>query len=208
MDRNEVVDCIKSGNTILGLKLDAAGRLIEDHSHNDDYDRQLNRIKKIIIDAANNGNYSLDLEEDPKEYSEAEKIAYRILKNENSVPDHWEVHDLVLGAAKELAEEHKLFIGAFYCSDEMHNFCISKSYENTIQYLASQYRDLGAYQEYDSDYLKSRFESAMEGKNDIEAWIEFGNFEYTNLFEAGLVLEAVSEVGGEAQYGETGYGYL
>lgn len=208
MTRDDVVDCIKSGQLIIGLKMDKVGRLIEDPNTEDINSKQYKKIKKKIISNASKGQYSIYLKDSESEFDPEEKIIYKIL-SDDEYPSTLSVFDVILGIAKEVASENNWFIGGVYASDELHNICIASHYENVITYLASEYQSICSIQEFDKDYVLDRLNSALNSNKNtfIEPWIDFGSFNFSNNIESALVLDAVGEIGEDAQYGETGVWY-
>ncbi len=207
MSRDEIVDCFKAGEIIIGLKIDKAGHLIEDSNALNPNAKELEIIKKHIIESAINRQYSLDLEEDEERYGTIERVAKVILMNGSNEPDHWEVHDLILGIAKEVATEQKLFIGAAYVSDDMHDFCISKKYENVISHLACSHVEYISNQRYDNKVVGDRLKRALVSEKCLEPWIESGNVDLGSLYDTALMLEQAGEVGESPYYGQVGIWY-
>lgn len=207
MTRDDVVDCIKSGQLIIGLKLDKAGRLIENHNAEDINSEQYKKIKEKIISYASKGQYSISLKDSVSEFDPEEKIIYKILPDE--CKDTWSVFDVILGIAKEVASENNWFIGGVYASDELHNVCIASHYENVISYLTSEYQSICSIQELDKDYVLDRLNSALNSNknNLIEPWIDFGSFNFSSNIESALVLDAVGKIGKDAEYEASGDWY-
>lgn len=201
LNRDEVINHIRSGEQILGLKIDKAGRLIEDQSLYKVYDDQCDKIKKIIIDDASKELFIDYTQEDTRCFSEAQKIAASTLGNQN----YWGVHKFVLNIIEEIASEQKLFIGSVYLSDELEETYVSKNPEKVISSLASESKELLVQYtyEHDNDDIKNRMEYAQRNKTD-EPWIELGNFDTHNILDASIMLQTIGDVDGDSRYGDNG----
>lgn len=208
MSRDEIVDCIKHGKYIIGLKIDKAGRLIEDPNAVDDNTKQYEKIEKSIIQKATESYYSTYIKDREEDYSPEERIIYNILAQKEK-PDQWDIFHGMEAILVETASKNKLYIGGAFAGDDLHSICITNNYKNVLTYIACEYQGLCTFSEYDRDYVLDHLGYAL--KNNIsfinEPWIEFGSYDSDNVFEAAVVLDAVGTIQGDADYRQTGAWY-
>ena len=226
MNRQDVLNYLATSK-IVGLKLDVAGRLIEDRTRLKVYEE----IVELIIKGAESDTFANDLDNDPNNFSQAQELAARLVDDPK---DPWAVHGMVNTIIGDLAQEHHLFMGSVFISDEYNSTTVSKHYNRAISSLASIASDIVCQQKYDKDTVLAGLKSANEVLNEFflrcarcidyatnetyramatefikskehiaEPFIEFGDFEHHSIIDSAVALQALDKRT-QDYYGDSG----
>lgn len=212
MSRSMVVEILKSGNTITGLKLDALDRVIEAKpSMNDDYDYHFKTLKSMIIEKAEKGIMTCECDEDTRDSiedcDEIEKQALKCLKtgkaNDESLADIdiFDVRQLISKTMFDIGNsQHHMYEASISYCGSLTYFMLSHSMsEITISLLDFisdyEYSDFDFKEIFKSECLYQKTlspESSSYYGNartcSIEPWIDLRDYDLNNKQDLQLAL--------------------
>lgn len=200
--RDYIVNLLRAGTSVSGLKLSSDGRLIESYAEVEQLEKKkakaADTIKKIIekeIEAKGIFNYSLNIDgnHDPLPI---EKLAAEY-------SDTMAADDIIHKLSQEIAKEHGYVSGGYFVSDELDYFSVGKPGE-VIRSLTETVHEMACAQEIEIP------ESALEKRDGVHSgkgapiWVLCGNFNPNNPIDACEALLATYHNDKEACYGEIG----
>ena len=200
--RDYIVNLIRAGTSVSGLKLSSDGRLIESYAEVEQLEKKkakaADTIKKIIekeIEAKGIFNYSLNID-DNHDLLPIEKLAAEY-------SDTMAADDIIHKLSQEIAKEHGYVSGGYFVSDELDYFSVGKPGE-VIRSLTETVHEMACAQEIEIP------ESALEKRDGVHSgkgapiWVLCGNFNPNNPIDASEALLAMYHNDKEACYGEIG----
>lgn len=203
--RDYIVNLLRAGTSVSGLKLSSDGRLIESYAEVEQLEKKkakaADTIKKIIekeIEAKGIFNYSLNID-DNHDLLPIEKLAVEYSDND----DLYEIACTIRKLSQELAKEHCYVSGGYFVSDELDYFSVGKPGE-VIRSLTETVHEMACAQEIEIP------ESALEKRDGVHSgkgapiWVLCGNFNPNNPIDASEALLAMYHNDKEACYGEIG----
>lgn len=202
--RDYIVNLLRAGTSVSGLKLSSDGRLIESYAEVEQLEKKkakaADTIKKIIekeIEAKGIFNYSLNID-DNHDLLPIEKLAAEYLDND----DVWEISCTIQKLSQELEKEHGYISGGYFVSDDFDYFYVGRPGE-VIRVLAGTVYEACA-QEIEIP------ESAIEKRDGVHSgkgapiWVICGKYNPQNPIDASEALLAMYHNDKEACYGESG----
>ena len=200
--RDYIVNLLRAGTSVSGLKLSSDGRLIESYAEVEQLEKKkakaADTIKKIIekeIEAKGIFNYSLNID-DNHDLLPIEKLAAEY-------SDTMAADDIIHKLSQEIAKEHGYVSGGYFVSDELDYFSVGKPGE-VIRSLTETVHEMACAQEIEIP------ESALEKRDGVHSgkgapiWVLCGNFNPNNPIDACEALLATYHNDKEACYGEIG----
>lgn len=200
--RDYIVNLLRAGTSVSGLKLSSDGRLIESYAEVEQLEKKkakaADTIKKIIekeIEAKGIFNYSLNID-DNHDLLPIEKLAAEY-------SDTMAADDIIHKLSQEIAKEHGYVSGGYFVSDELDYFSVGKPGE-VIRSLTETVHEMACAQEIEIP------ESALEKRDGVHSgkgapiWVLCGNFNPNNPIDASEALLAMYHNDKEACYGEIG----
>lgn len=203
--RDYIVNLLRAGTSVSGLKLSSDGRLIESYAEVEQLEKKkakaADTIKKIIekeIEAKGIFNYSLNID-DNHDLLPIEKLAAEY----SDCDDAYEIACTIRKLSQEIAKEHGYVSGGYFVSDELDYFSVGKPGE-VIRSLTETVHEMACAQEIEIP------ESALEKRDGVHSgkgapiWVLCGNFNPNNPIDASEALLAMYHNDKEACYGEIG----
>ena len=201
--RDYIVNLIRAGTSVSGLKLSSDGRLIESYAEVEQLNKRkakaADSIKKIVekeIEAKGIFNYSFNIDgnHDPLPI---EKLAAEYL----GCDDAYEIACTVRKLSQELEKEHGYVSGGYFVSDEFDYFSVGKPGE-VIRVLAGT-----VHEACDPDIEIPESDLEKRGgvyKGEPPIWALCGNFNPNNSIDACEALLSMYGNAKESCYGEFG----
>ena len=161
--RDYIVNLIRAGTSVSGLKLSSDGRLIESYAEVEQLEKKkakaADAIKKIVekeIEAKGIFNYSLNIDgnHDPLPI---EKLAAEYSDND----DAYEIACTIRKLSQELAKEHCYVSGGYFVSDEHDDFLVGKPGE-VVRALTSTVQEMACVQ--DIELSDDDIQSALKNR--------------------------------------------
>lgn len=161
--RDYIVNLIRAGTSVSGLKLSSDGRLIESYAEVEQLNKRKARaadtIKKIIekeIEAKGIFNYSLNID-DNHDLLPIEKLAVEYSDND----DVLEISCTIQKLSQELEKEHGYISGGYFISDEIDYFSVGKPGE-VIRSLTETVHEMACDQEI--EFSDDDIQSALKNR--------------------------------------------
>lgn len=205
--RDYIVNLIRAGTSVSGLKLSSDGRLIESYAEVEQLNKRkakaADSIKKIVenvIEARGIFNYSFNID-GIHEPLPIEKLAVEY--SDTIEADAYEIDDIIHKLSQELAKERGYVSGGYFASDDIDEFFVGKPGE-VVRALTSTVQEMACAQEIEIP------ESALEKRDGVHSgkgapiWVLCGNFNPNNPIDASEALLAMYHNDKEACYGEIG----
>lgn len=199
--RDYIVNLIRAGTSVSGLKLSSDGRLIESYAEVEQPDKKkakaADTIKKIVekeIEAKGIFNYSLNIgNHDPLPI---EKLAAEY-------SDTMAADDIIHKLSQEIAKEHGYVSGGYFVSDELDYFSVGKPGE-VIRRLTETVHEMACAQEIEIPESDLEKRDGVHSGKGAPIWVLCGNFNPNNPTDACEALLATYHNDKEACYGEIG----
>lgn len=161
--RDYIVNLIRAGTSVSGLKLSSDGRLIESYTEVEQLDKKKEKaadtIKKIVekeIEAKGIFNYSLNIDGN-RDLLPIEKLAVEYSDND----DLYEIACTIRKLSQELAKEHCYVSGGYFVSDEHDDFLVGKPGE-VVRALTSTVQEMACVQ--DIELSDDDIQSALKNR--------------------------------------------
>lgn len=200
--RDYIVNLIRAGTSVSGLKLSSDGRLIESYTEVEQHDKKkakaADTIKKIVekeIEAKGIFDYSLNIDgnHDPLPI---EKLAAEY-------SDTMAADDIIHKLSQEIAKEHGYVSGGYFVSDEIDYFSVGKPGE-VIRSLTETVHEMACAQEIEIPESDLEKRDGVHSGKGAPIWVLCGNFNPNNPIDACEALLATYHNDKEACYGEIG----
>lgn len=203
--RDYIVNLIRAGTSVSGLKLSSDGRLIESYAEVEQLEKKkakaADTIKKIIekeIEANGIFNYSLNIDGN-RDLLPIEKLAAEYLDYD----DAYEIACVIRKLSQELAKEHGYVSGGYFVSDELDYFSVGKPGE-VIRSLTETVHEMACAQEIEIPESDLEKRDGVHSGKGAPIWVLCGNFNPNNPIDACEALLATYHNDKEACYGESG----
>lgn len=211
--RDYIVNLIRVGTSVSGLKLSSDGRLIESYTEVEQLDKKKEKaadtIKKIIekeIEAKGKFDYSLNIDGN-HDLLPIEKLAAEYSDNDDAYDDAYEIACTIRKLSQELAKEHGYISGGYFASDELDYFSVGKPGE-VIRALAEDVYEMVC--DPDIEFSDDDINRALEehggacNRQGAPIWVICGKYNPNNPIDACEALLATYHNDKEACYGEFG----
>lgn len=203
--RDYIVNLLRAGTSVSGLKLSSDGRLIESYAEVEQLEKKkakaADTIKKIIekeIEANGIFNYSLNIDGN-RDLLPIEKLAAEYLDYD----DAYEIACVIRKLSQELAKEHGYVSGGYFVSDELDYFSVGKPGE-VIRSLTETVHEMACAQEIEIPESDLEKRDGVHSGKGAPIWVLCGNFNPNNPIDACEALLATYHNDKEACYGESG----
>ncbi len=200
--RDYIVNLLRAGTSVSGLKLSSDGRLIESYAEVEQLEKKkakaADTIKKIIekeIEAKGIFNYSLNID-DNHDLLPIEKLAAEY-------SDTMAADDIIHKLSQEIAKEHGYVSGGYFVSDELDYFSVGKPGE-VIRSLTETVHEMACAQEIEIPESDLEKRDGVHSGKGAPIWVLCGNFNPNNPIDASEALLAMYHNDKEACYGEIG----
>lgn len=200
--RDYIVNLLRAGTSVSGLKLSSDGRLIESYAEVEQLEKKkakaADTIKKIIekeIEAKGIFNYSLNID-DNHDLLPIEKLAAEY-------SDTMAADDIIHKLSQEIAKEHGYVSGGYFVSDEFDYFSVGKPGE-VIRSLTETVHEMACAQEIEIPESDLEKRDGVHSGKGAPIWVLCGNFNPNNPIDACEALLATYHNDKEACYGEIG----
>ena len=205
--RDYIVNLIRAGTSVSGLKLSSDGRLIESYAEVEQLNKRKAKAadssKKIVenvIEARGIFNYSFNID-GIHEPLPIEKLAVEY--SDTIEADAYEIDDIIHKLSQELAKERGYVSGGYFASDDIDEFFVGKPGE-VVRALTSTVQEMACAQDIEipESALEKR-DGGHSGKGE-PIWVLCGNFNPNHPIDACEALLSTYRNDKEACYGESG----
>lgn len=205
--RDYIVNLLRAGTSVSGLKLSSDGRLIESYAEVEQLNKRkakaADSIKKIVenvIEARGIFNYSFNID-GIHEPLPIEKLAVEY--SDTIEADAYEIDDIIHKLSQELAKERGYVSGGYFASDDIDEFFVGKPGE-VVRALTSTVQEMACAQEIEIPESDLEKRDGVHSGKGAPIWVLCGNFNPNNPIDASEALLAMYHNDKEACYGEIG----